>query len=507
MRSVSWYCLPLQVLQDLIRATMSIPNMRRVVALLSVVPEPKVTTLLTEIVESIAVRCREELMAIAAESDTDTDSSGLDVGDISISVGDGTSAGMDGEIQQDVLSLHNLCLEKLWAWACDASSVPDAVSIKCIPKIEAILALGHSYAVVSEAGVRFPWAMQWERTLPLLEGALQTVTDRTSTTLALRTIRAALLVWMKDESDAMPVTNPDGSGQPLLPFGFYPVRHLVAEYLCKQYHLLDQVVSVTISVKESFVHATRHILEEARTQHLEVPTVCRNFSTGSTVSVDEGDDAAVELNAEQHATLNGFVVPGTRSGYKEQLECCFDFLHFLVRCSPKIRLSFGSIEAIWNAILMRAVTPQERDAVYSFLTRLIIHRSTQLPANITGIANGGGDDTHTSVAAVTFEAAAEESKGGEAERASHDEATYAAGDAVALDKASPSSDMLSGMKEFYRASFCSPQTVTRIFHELLCTEKFVGGYQFNSCALACVEKFYRWVGAANGTIVELPVSE
>jgi hypothetical protein len=176
-----------------------------------------------------------------------------------------------------------------------------------------------------------------------------------------------------------------------------------------------------------------------------------------------------------NTVLNELVVNKSRIGFKEQLDNCFDFIHFLVRCSTQVRVSFDCIEAIWNNILNRAVTPQERDAVFSFMTRLIQHRSS-----VASSVDGVGDTT------IIFE----ETKG----------------EPVAAAASSKVSRALAGMKELHRTSYCSAGTVERIFNELLRADSFLSGRQFNSSALACVEKFYRYVGAANGSVVELPVS-
>lgn len=463
----------LQVLQELISTTMSVHNLTLVSQMLSQIPEDKVTAPMTEILEAIAIRCREVLMRIPPTDDQEGST-----------VSDELKLLVPPAVQDEALWLHNHCLQTLWTWASDGSKVPDAISVKCIPKIESVFSLGYSLSVVCNAGIRFPWEKQWERGLQTLECALQAIRDKISVSLAIKTIRAALLVWLKDEVDPVRIVRQDGSGAPALPFGYFPLRHHAVEYIQKEYGLLEGVIDVALSLKDSFMEAAKDILEEAKLQQPTTPPAIRTTSSASLSTDIENEAAPLVLSHEMNTVLNELIVNKSRIGFKNQLENCFEFIHFLVRCSTQVRVSFNSVEAVWNNVLSRAVTPQERDLVFNFVSRLILHRSSVIPsAQATG--DGVGDT------AVVFE----ESKGGDV--------------SSALTSTVPSpkaSSALAGMKELHRSSYCSSDTVERIFRELLCSESFVSGHQFNSSALACVQKFYRWVGAANGTVVELPVS-
>jgi hypothetical protein len=366
---------------------------------------------------------------------------------------------------QVIMNIHNKGMEQIWKWGEDTSNVPSIVYGRCIGKIEQLLETGSTNTVAIAAGAKFKWGIHWHRCIGILHVAINALKENKSITLAIKTIRACIMSYIKEESENYVIdiqSNPHDSFN--LPFS-KPLRHFVAEYIQISTDLIRVVSTVVLNLKMEL----NNIVENGILSDINpIDSSSNNKTTTDGLVIYNGMYLSIEL---QNA-INDMMLLGSRDGYKVQLETCFDFLHFFVRCSVNSCISFEVVNSIWNNVLLRSYTASERDLVISFVSRLILLKNSFVSSNATT-----GTNMETNDDSMTNE--------------------YKSSDA-------PSS---SSTIEFTprRNCYCPSDAILGIFKLLLCDSNFIKSSYFSASGYACLEKYYRRLCSDNGYIFELQV--
>jgi ubiquitin C-terminal hydrolase len=136
--------------------------------------------------------------------------------------------------------------------------------------------------------------------------------------------------------------------------------------------------------------------------------------------------------------------------YKEQLERCFDFIHIFIRCADVLIIKQEYIDRIWTTVVNHGKENSiVMDALINFLYRMIM-QSTSKVSSVT-VAN---ESTPTI--------------------------------------------------EEKRSSICSFESVQWIFDMLLCdVNNFIKSPYYSVSALACTEKYFRWLNLSGGFLLNV----
>jgi len=397
-------------LGDLVSVTLDACALSVLVAEIDTISSDLVTTAITNMLAAIAMRCRDELMTFSVDDNVSKFRQNWD-----------SRCTMDETVAR---KLHNSCLLILWRWAKERADYPDDVFTRCGVMIEKILDLGCRHKDAADAGRSFPWAMQWRRCIPILTRAITAIKNCDAVALGMKTIRAVIISWLKDELKGFGVFYSDMC----LPFGS-PYQSNFVEYLEKKYFILNSVVTAVLYLKQYLANAS--------------PTIGRQAHCEDTSRSDN----------ETLTALHDVTLGHSRDSCISRMDTCFDFIIFFLCCSPNIHMDFDAIEEIWRVTLLQADTLQERDMVFRFLTQLLINR--------------------------TF----------------HPSLNGAAPDRAKRTGSSTSID--------HHLYLCMPETVKRIFHELLCNDEFICSEHLSYLGLTCIESYFKWICCYYGHMTEL----
>lgn len=421
----------LQVLVDVIQ-DLVLPPLCLLVETISLVGGDAVTASLVEIIAAIAQRLH--LTTSSGEKNAALDvlgSSGPDIQDK----------------ETDHLFLR--CLFLLWQWSSDGYRVDEVSASKALLKIEHLIGTYMATVATLQSVTSFDWNRHWERTSGVIQRAVEELCVNRSIVQAIKIIYAAIIAWPK-----MPTCS---AVQGLrvadrLPFA-QPTRACVAEFLNENLNILRVVTNTVVQSKLDLRLALNDINELSNSvpKGIKAPRDWEYF------------DVSVELQS----VINDALVGSSRYGYTCTLEKCFDFINFFSRCSMgnNIKVVYEMVENIWNHVLRSAVTSKERDAVVSFISRLVQVRNV-VPRH----GNEQKDDTLGSV--------------------SHE--PFVDGSATSTQRAHSSA-----------ASIMELCDVEKVFKQLLCDKKYIESAQLNAAGFNCIEKYFRWINAESGGIAEL----
>jgi hypothetical protein len=491
----------LQVLQELIPNSFNFESLEFLASQIQSISPPLVTLQIADMLGAIALRCRSILLEIPQDHPQVPTLSTIHYSHDAIEASPPASPQVSQSFRGNQQSLHELCLSTLFVWAEDGSNVNDAVAIRCVTKIESIFDLGFTTSLAIQAGSTFPWAAHWKRCYQTILRAIHCLQMNQSISLSIKTIRSFFLSWIKEEeflkaNVVLSHCGGDNGGEGeggetcLSVHSFY--RHAISQHFEESYQLMKLVTSAILSLKTKFNEIAYGIIQESKQDHLSHTAATASATAGAIATAGAMSNTnAYELSSELQSVLNGIMIDKSRIGFKDQLEALFDFTQFLVRSSPSIRFNFSSVQLIWNHVLLAAITPQERDLVFSFLNRLIVNRSPSTPHN----------------SSMTTESS--KSFSGSTEQKSVDQGTDSGFLETKEQEPTSSSSVLPSeniqpMQMYGRLSFCEEGDVSLIYSELLCHQEFITSAHFSTLALLCLEKYYKWISANNGSLVELP---
>lgn len=208
-----------------------------------------------------------------------------------------------------------------------------------------------------------------------------------------------------------------------------PSRHHVAEYLSTMVPMFKLCSDAIFFLKS------------------KLSTLVSELSPGGE-ELRQNDNGKWNLSTDVQSALNTSVIGLSRYGYRDTIEKVFDFIHFYARCfsSTTKFIPYSIIESIWNQVLLNAVTADERDSVLSFVSRLLLLKSAPKPTS--DVADGS---------------------------------------------ASPAAYPMDVVSVKDCRGYLSKLDAESVFHNLLCSNAFIESHLFSESAVACVNRYFRWL--------------
>eukprot|EP01038_Epipyxis_sp_PR26KG_P010058 gene10058-13518_t len=330
----------------------------------------------------------------------------------------------DESSKHAIFYIYHKSLAQLWQWLSDGSSVSENVVSRCLEKFENIVELGTSY--LSALGEpNFPWAMHWYRMKNVVELSINSIKQGTSIVASLKIIQLCMQSWPFKTTVA--VSNVKNVRN--LPFN-NPSRSEFVNFLEAQYTVMPILTQAITRLKRS-----------------------------------------VDQTIHQNKNINvlELKIMGSRHTYKEELDKCLDFFHIYVKSSDSLFIPQGTIEDVWNAIIIsNPLVVEECDSVISFCSKIVVK---------TVDSSSSNDNDSTS--------------------------------AINNSMSSLSEKIITGSR---RNAVCSRETIEWVFIHLMCenissdsnrmVNSFIRSPHYNLKAFNCFEKWFRWLNAECGFIIE-----
>jgi ubiquitin C-terminal hydrolase len=442
--------------------------------------EPAAATVhVVDVLSAIAKRCRTLVMTAPPKpqlpiSDIALSGAGKEVENFHNGSRPAVNAAGD-----DAIDLHNQVLRKLWNWAADCSGVTDQVAVRCLLKlIAAVSVVGGTPNEDSLPERSLPWGRQWLRSKNLVLCALEALRENKSVVPAVRVLQAFICSWpVRSESNANNAALNQLSDM-ALPFSS-PTRASVAEYLEATFGIFDIIALSVAKFKGLFNDSVKSIASEQTVKPSDAAHCDTSTSTSAVITA---------LSDELQAVLNDVMVGGSRVGYKEQLMRSLDFLHHFLRCSDNLVLSEGVIKSLWEHVACNAVTTEEVNLIVNFLSRLILRAPVTAPP--LGPKAPATDGLQSCMPCAVQD--------GEAK-------VLLPYSSLPFSIPSPPSPHPSPNPCPKRKSVCSAGAIEWVFRGLLSDKWFIQCPFFSLNAFSCVEKFFRWLNAEAGLIVDAKV--